>query len=308
MAIAVWFAVLSLAQTDESLVAAAKSPATLADFLKSGADFDWQTVWKVLGVRDPVLRSAPCPADWKPCPVELVQTGSPDQVILIAQAAFGHSQDVYLRFDRQKTGEWKCEGAWPAESNEDFHAYKIMRAGQKRFLRISSNRSQVGFLISHIFEEWFDLTQPGFQPVFSITTEGGHSAFGFGVSRDVKTDVRSRPLSGVDQLEVDLNVVFNGLGLQQQNVFRGVYQRQRGERNFRLVGAFSGKKAIPTSDFLALADPFDGLSNQLVRYALPALRKVASGSDMQAKEWLRSFLRDAADTAAKRELLILLKR
>lgn len=303
MPLAVLCSVISLAQAEQTLVAAAKSPSTLAGFLRSGAAFDWQTVWKVLGVRNPRLRSAPCPADWKPCPVEVVQTGSPDQVILIVQAVFGHSQDVYLRFDRQKSGVWKCEGAWPAESNEDFHEYKVMRLGQKPFLRISSNRSQVGFAIHQIFEEWFDLRKPGFRPVFSITTEGGHAGFGIGVSRDVTTDVRFLQASGVDRLEVTLRVLFNGMGMEQENDFLGIYERRDGERDFRMVRAFSGTTAIPPSDFLALTDPFEGIPNQLVRYALPALRKIASGSDMQAKEQLRSILRDATDTAAKRELL-----
>lgn len=307
MPLAVLCAVISLAQAEQRLATAAKSPDTLADFLKSGADFEWRAMWEVLGVRDPGLRLAPCPPDWKPCPVEVVQAGSPNQVILIAQAVFGHSQDVYLRFDRQKSRAWKCEGAWPAESNEDFHDYKLVRVGNRPFLRVASNRSQVGFAIQHIFEEWFDLAQPGFQPVFSITTEGGHAGFGLGVSRDVKTDVRFREASGVDQVEVTLRVLFDGMGMKQENVFLGFYERRKGERAFRIVRAFSaGKTVIPTSDFLALADPFAGIANQLVQYALPAPRKIARGSDVEAKERLRSVLRDASDTAAKRELLQLL--
>jgi hypothetical protein len=307
MSLAVLCAVISLAQTDQRLASAATSPSTLADFLRSGADFDWRTLSKALGIRDPALRSAPCPADWKPCPVELVQTGSPDQVILIAQAVFGHSQDVYLRFDRQKSGAWKCEGAWPAESNEDFHAYKITRAGQKRFLRISSNRSQVGFALRQIFEEWFDLAQPGFQPVLSITTEGGQSGFGFGINRETKMDVHVSAVPGAERIEARLSLVFEGMDSQQPRAFRGVYERRDGERNFRIVRAFSDNTAIPTSDFLALSDPFAGIPDQLVRYAFPELRKMAIGSNLEAKERLKSILRHAADTPAKRELLQFLR-
>jgi hypothetical protein len=49
------------------------------------------------------------------------------------------------------------------------------------------------------------------------------------------------------------------------------------------------------------------LSNErLVYYAFPQLKKVASGTDEEAKEWLRLILSQAGDTPEKRALTDLL--
>jgi len=66
---------------------------------------------------------------------------------------------------------------------------------------------------------------------------------------------------------------------------------------------------MPAMDFEELADPFSELSNEkLLTYALPGLRKIATGADADAKGWLRSILNEAMDTPEKRTLLGLLAK
>jgi hypothetical protein len=126
-------------------------------------------------------------------------------------------------------------------------------------------------------EEWFDLTQPGFQPSFSMTIRGGQRRFGFRVDRETKAALSVNRLVGLDQIEVALQVRFSGVGLDQDATYSAVYQRRDGEKSFRIVTAFAGLgrlSRIPTADFEAIADPYSGLSNErLLYYALPGLRR-----------------------------------
>ncbi len=67
--------------------------------------------------------------------------------------------------------------------------------------------------------------------------------------------------------------------------------------------------SIPVQDFEELADPFSGLSDEtLLVYALPGLQKIATGSNSDDKEWLKSVLSSAKDTPEKQALLELLNK
>lgn len=66
---------------------------------------------------------------------------------------------------------------------------------------------------------------------------------------------------------------------------------------------------IPTEDFNGMVGVDDDLSHErLLFYAFPGLKTIASGSNDDARQWLRSVLSNAADTPEKRTLTDLLGR
>jgi hypothetical protein len=118
---------------------------------------------------------------------------------------------------------------------------------------------------------------------------------------------------GIERVTLILNVHFNGVvGLNQEASYTGIYERRSNEKKFALRNAYSGldgRTAMSIIDLEELVDPFSGISNEkLLIYSLPGLQEIAKGSDANAKDWLRSVLDNASDTAEKRLLLGLLAK
>ena len=65
---------------------------------------------------------------------------------------------------------------------------------------------------------------------------------------------------------------------------------------------------IALKEFEALRDPMGDGDVNLLRYALAELRKIASGSDTEARKWLETVLKYSPDSPERRELLELLKK
>jgi hypothetical protein len=186
-----------------------------------------------------------------------------------------------------------------------------VRAGGKPFLKISSNHSQFGFGVTQEVEDWFDLTQPDFEPVFSFTTEGGASHIGF---LPIGWTIQAHPT--ISQTAGDINVAlfvhFTAEGLDVSAQYNAVYDRPQGQKKFILRSAGTGLgfgAAMPTKDFEELADPFQlPPIEKLLVYTLPGLRDIATGSNSDAKKWLQQILSSAEDTPEKRTLLDLLTK
>ena len=181
------------------------------------------------------------------------------------------------------------------------------------YLKIRSDHSQVGFALLQEVEEWFDLTQPGFRPVISFTSQGSYEPFSFAVGRTVEAQASASQTPGRETIEIVLNVHFNGIGLDIPATFIGIYERPSGARAFSIRRAYSDpdrRTAIPTEDLEGLGGPdLDKLSNErLVFYALSGLQTIASGSDEEARQWLKLVLEHVRDTPEKRALLDLLRR
>jgi len=164
-----------------------------------------------------------------------------------------------------------------------------------------------------VVEDWFDLTQPDFEPVFSFTPDGSQGRWSMGVSRSIEAKCSFSQAAGIERIEMVLSVHFEGeTGLDLPASYAGVYERTGEEKKFTLRNAYSGldrRTTIATQDFEELADPFSGLSNEkLLAYALPGLEKIATGTDRDAREWLQTVLSFAKDTPEKRALLDLLAK
>ena len=281
--------------------------------MESHSAIDWKILRKALGLKESEYWLAPCgsnfPAAEAPCSTEFVAVVNPVQTIVIIRGGNLSYTVEYLRYLRGPKGGWQFAGENNVFQRNSPSHHKIMRLGNKAFLTITSDHSQNGMATQQVLEDWFDLTQPDFEPVLSITVDGAQSRFGFGVGRSMHATFNLSQSGGIERVAVILNVHFDG---GQQAWYLGVYERHANEKKFALRDAYSGldrRTPMATMDFEELADPFSGLSNEkLLAYALPGLQKIAAGSDSDAKDWLRSVLDHAADTTEKRLLLVLLTK
>lgn len=305
----------ALAQTasQTEIVKAAKSPTALARYIEAHKKLDWDALWKAIGGKDERVSDPPCgDAIEIPCSASIVTVLNPDQAILIIQSNARKTDDIYLRYRQDAKGAWQYSGEHSAYINGAPRRYEVFRAGNKPFLKISSDLSEIGGGFSQEVEEWFDLTRSDFDPVFSFTVDGGENRFSFGVSRAISAQAVISQASGRETIELTLEVHFDGPSLAVPATYIGVYERLAGQKNFKLTSAYAGsdrQTVISAKEFEALGDPFEGPSNeQLLVYALPGLRKIATGTDSKATQWLGSILEKAKDTPEKLALVELLAK
>ena len=298
------------------MAVAVKSPRTLARYVESHSAIDWTILRNALGLKQSEYWLAPCgsnfPVAEAPCSAELAMVLHPDQTIVVIRGGFLAYTVEYLRYLQDPKSGWQFEGEYSAYQKHSPSHHKFMRPWGKPFLTISSDHSQNGMATQQVLEDWFDLTQPDFKPVLSITVDGSESRFNIGVWRTMHATFSLSQPGGIETVSLILDVHFEGIGLNQQDSYVGVYERRAGEKKFTLRNAYSGpgrRTPMATTDFEELADPFSGVSNEeLLAYALPGLQKIAAGSDSDAKDWLRSVLNHAGDTPEKRLLLGLLAK
>ena len=93
------------------------------------------------------------------------------------------------------------------------------RIGIKGFLLF---RSQNGVAIQQVIEDWFDLTQPDFKPLFSFTSDGSEWRFAFGVGRRWHAKYKVYETAEAEVIDLTLDVHFDGIGLDQKAVYLGV--------------------------------------------------------------------------------------
>jgi hypothetical protein len=317
---AVWLALavfcraqpVSPAADEGSFAAAVRSPEALARFVESHRTIDWKSLRNALALKESPFWLAPCGSDFpaaeSPCSTETTTVLNPDQAIVIIRG--GTLSIEYLRYLKDPKVGWRFAGENNALQRNSPSHHEVVRLGDKPFLAISSDHSQVGVAIEEVHEDWFDLTQADFEPVFSGTVDGSQWRFGLGVGRTMHATINPSLSTGRERIDVLLDVQFDGVGCDQKALYLGNYERAANEKKFTLrdVHLLPGTGTpISPKDFEDLANPFSGLSNErLLVFALPGLEKIAVSSDPQAREWLRSILDHAANTPEKRVLLDLL--
>lgn len=182
--------VSSLAQAQD-IASVSKSPLDLARYVESHADVDWRALFAALRVPQREHWVPPCGARGDdPRSAQVVTVLDPDQQIVIIHSGLLAVDDVYLRYMKQGQG-WRFAGAFSAYVKNYPRRYEVFRFNSKPFLKIASDHSQTGFFLLQEVEDWFDLTQPGFDPVFSFTAEGSSRPLCFAVRQTVTAHATS---------------------------------------------------------------------------------------------------------------------
>jgi hypothetical protein len=313
-AVTILFASMAYAQTDE-IARAVKSPTTLTKYLESHRNVDWKAVRKALGLKEDERWVAPCGEEsvrgGPECSAEVITVAEPEQALVVV--ASGTSASVeYLRYLNDTRGGRKFSGEFSANRLQGPSHHELVRSGGKPILEITSNHSQNGIPVQQQLEEWFDLTQPNFEPVFSFTPEGSEGRWGFGVSREIHGFCVFGKGTGRETIDLMLTIQFTGMGFNYDVRYLGIYERPAGAQKFTLRDAYSGwdrRTPMAPQEFAALADPYGDPSNEsLLVHALPGLKKLAIEGDAKSKDWLQGILDRAKDTPEKRVLLELLAK
>jgi hypothetical protein len=153
----------------------------------------------------------------------VITVASPPQVLVLLTDGSPPTMDYYLRFSRQG-GEWKFAGYYKAFLRYYNRRHELMRFGDKPFLKISV-QGESGTGVASELEEWFDLTQPAFTPVFSFTVQGHAALLHRAIGRELTGFATRERRSSVEGIEVFLTVRFtfegNDLG---ETRFSGIYE------------------------------------------------------------------------------------
>ncbi|HYA17074.1 MAG TPA: hypothetical protein VEF06_06390 [Bryobacteraceae bacterium] len=235
----------------------------------------------------------------------------PAQAILLVQQADVRG-DFFVRFIGQGD-QWSFGGSYLAPLKYYPSRHGMMRVSEKPFMKVSEQGISGTGLASEI-EEWFDLTLPDFEPVFSFPVQGHQYLVPSDIGRAITGFAMEDRRSPVETIIADLTVRFSFGGTDiGQMESTGIYERPPGERRFSLRKALIdgyGPTATPigTSDFENLADLDRGPANErILTYTFSRLKEIASGNDAEAKEAIRAFLEECQDTPEKRELEEVLK-
>jgi hypothetical protein len=306
------FSSLALAQNaaEPELVRAAKSPYDFSRYVDTHPKIDWNAMWHALGVQDTkLLGCGSLISRDDPCSTETVTINNPDQVIVILQPEGGG--DLYARFQKDPNGDWRLTGRFEAYVKNHRDRHEIFRFGNKPFLKISHQGISGSGADSEV-ESWFDLTLPSFDPIFGITLEGHLQRYGIGPSSSLSTLVSTDIVEGKEEIQVVALVRYSVMEEQDLGfaTYTGVYERAPGQREFSFKSGKGQGAAMSQTDFDQVANiTDDGPSpEKLLVYALDGLKKVASGKDADAKDWLQYVLSRCKDTQEKRTLLDLLAK
>jgi len=101
---------------------------------------------------------------------------NPDQAILIIRGGALSYTLEYLRYLKDPKSGWRFAGENNAFQRNSPSHHKVTRIYNKPFLTISSDHFQNGVATQQVLEDWFDLTMPDFEPVFSATLMAARAA------------------------------------------------------------------------------------------------------------------------------------
>ncbi len=209
------------------------SPFDLAQSIDSGSFIDWKLEWKRLAATGNAPALPPCgDPQYSPCSTELITVQNPSQIILLVQQTDSRA-DFFLRFMKKDAG-WRFAGFYIAPLKYYPSRHGAMRFDDKPFLKISA-QGESGTGLASEMEEWFDLTLPDFEPVFSFPVQGNRNLMDVDVSRVVHGFAWQDKASSVETIRLVLTVEFsfdgNNLGMMN---FSGIYERATGKTKFSL--------------------------------------------------------------------------
>lgn len=162
-----------------------------------------------------------------------------------------------------------------------------------------------------VIQHWFDLAAAKLEPVFGLSVVTIDSGVPNRIALRSRGRVVSLESNPVERITVACEVTFeypfpawpDDLGSRSAEA---VYTRRGGEFVF---DAALSKMPQKEFDKLCSFNTEQRPSNEdLLRYTLPELKKVAAGANGEHKQWLKEFLADCGNTPEKREIQAVLSR
>jgi hypothetical protein len=306
--------VVAFTATDDDLARAAKSPYAIADFVKTHEVSNWAPLWRALEINEHSVQLTPC--GLRPeCRAELIAV-DPLQVILLLRGGIIGWEEVFLRFRRSgspdEPGPWRLAGHYSNLARQVKPRHELVQLGGGPYLLLTRESQEVGVGWRSVDQIWFDLTAKTFEPVFYLAIEDADSGLMGRVALHSRTKVLSFESQPVERITVAYEVGFgypflsaadNGLGSRSA---KAVYVRRGAKFVFD-----AGLSDTPEAEIDKLYNFYvDHLpSNEdLLRYLLPRLKEVASGTNKEHIDWLKNFLTLCEDTPEKRQILARLSR
>ena len=299
----------SLTPTQKAeLARAAKNPFDLAKFIDTHPAPGWRINVKP-GTHALSIAPDYTQRDFEACKTKLLTVKTPKQAIVVIE---GEWHKEFVRYTRQSDGSWQAEGTADAgvRAPQD---YKIDQTSRTPFFRYTYE-SIHGSGIFGVDEVWVDLTRPGFGGAFYLMLEGYEDRMGTGIGRKISTTVVERN----DQVRSTVHIDLTRRGLLADASanydfaigslsVQFVYARTQPGGPFRCR---SLDQAVSCKDLHSLTYLGEGDSpteEYLIRFAIPGLKKIAVGSDNEAKQWLREYIAARKDTPEVRQIKALLQ-
>jgi hypothetical protein len=285
------------------LARATKNPFELARFIDKHPAGSWDVEWKSPSLSVKPSRSV---EEAGFCAAQVVSVMVPEQAIVIVQCESSSTSDQYVRYSRRSDGAWKCEGLREFFIRHGATSHQLSREDGQRFLRVS-HYGDSGTGLNVELEDWFDLTRPGFEPIFDFPVRGNYNQ-----PYVIGTEFTAAVTANEGQLLVELMVKFE-TDISEEHVtplgereLEATYRRD-GSGKFQCASVRGDEAFVSCADFKALSTSGGPSEEDLVRLSLRVLKEVATGSNGHQKRWLRRYLAQRKDTPEVRELRSLLK-
>jgi len=226
-----------------------------------------------------------------------------------------HWDEVYLRFRRpggfEQPGPWTFAGYHSHLARHFYTKHELIRFGSKPFLLVTSEDQEAGVGWRGVIQHWFDLTAAKLEPVFGLSVETSDSGVPNRIALHSSGSVVSLESTPVERITVACEVTFeypfpawpDNLGSRSAEA---VYTRRGGE--FVFDATLSKTRKIEIDKFCSFNTEQRPSNEDLLRYTLPQLEKLAAGANGERKEWLKGFLAQCGNTPEKREIQAILSR
>lgn len=294
--------------TASELRKAARSPGAIVQFVQSHEKFRWEPLWEALHLGNDVF-AQPCESR-SDCGAELIPVaGSASGQVVLRLNWNGGFGAVFLRFDRQGRGPWRCLGSYEPSVKYFRPEHQVISLGGKSFLTVSAQGwSGSGLAVKTI--SGFDLSRPGFAPAFTYVAEGHVEEMCDLVSRDVQGHIVSLDPGASEVLHVRYGVHYwtNPCADEPKIEIGGAtldsLESRSGIAGFQSDPRISGAKEV--EGVVWQWDP-NLASEDFLRYQFEGLMRIADGPRDRRRRWLVRFLALCADTPEKRRLLEVLR-
>lgn len=280
-----------------------RSPYGLAGFVASHEEFEWETVWRGLGIDAPEVPMQKCTSP-SICSCDLVTVRNPNQVVAILGDGAGLGRSI-VRFRREVGGRgWLVDGAFGGFVRYYPPRHRFLRAGTKPFLVVNLQGASGSDWASEV-EAWIDLSLPKLRPVLYLTTVGHYSGLPDRIGLETRMDLLYVEPGPVERIHVRYRAVFTRGGKRfSSRSDRVVYRRDGIGFTFDAARSRAAEEDIVGIYEFVEGRPTDA---EYLRYLRGRLRGIASGAPSDDLDWLRRFLPQCVDTAEKRELEALLQ-